>query len=530
MSNRFVNPVPQFVGDDGLPLTNGTLTFYLTGSSTIASVWQNAALNSAAANPQTLNDDGATPQQIFLDPAITYKAVLADALGVIIWTRDPVVDLAANVTAAFQVYAGNPNGNVAGNAGSVGGVGASVVYDITNQLLYVCTTSGVAAAAAWTSVGTSFPSSITFSGIISPTALAADTNNWAPAGLSTAVVVRASASAAYNLTGISASGVNAGRLLELFNSGTFNITLLGNNASSTGANRFLIPRPLVLRPLQGVWLEYDLTSTGWRTLGNMGHQAIAGGFKNLKVQTTSNTITAVTADALTLEDANGEAYRALTVSLAAIDISTSGANGLDTGAEGSSTWYAVWVIYNPTTNTVAGLLSIQSAFASLTLPSGYTFGARVGWVRNDGSSNLLRTLQYGRVAQYVVGTNPTNMVTLANGVTGTWSATSPTLSAVSVTSVVPTTAMRIMLVASGNWKGGTTANIQVAPNTAWGGANNGPSGSGGNTYPINITTALGSPNNMTFSLSPILLEGTTIGVAMDAAGGAVGCIGWEDNI
>jgi hypothetical protein len=69
-----------------------------------------------------------------------------------------------------------------------------------------------------------------------------------------------------------------------------------------------------------------------------------------------------------------------------IDITASGANGLDTGSEAASTWYYVWIIYNPTTDTVAGLFSLSST--SPTLPSGYTKKRRVGSIYNDASSNF----------------------------------------------------------------------------------------------------------------------------------------------
>lgn len=48
-------------------------------------------------------------------------------------------------------YAGNPNGNVAGTAGS-STTPASVIFDRTNQVYYICTTSGVAAVAVWTAI------------------------------------------------------------------------------------------------------------------------------------------------------------------------------------------------------------------------------------------------------------------------------------------------------------------------------------------------------------------------------------------
>jgi len=66
-------------------------------------------------------------------------------------------------------------------------------------------------------------------------------------------------------------------------------------------------------------------------------------------------------------------------------IAASGANGLDTGSEASDTWYSIWVIAGGG-NPVASLLSVSSS--SPTLPGTYTVKRRVGWVRNDGSSNF----------------------------------------------------------------------------------------------------------------------------------------------
>ena len=70
-----------------------------------------------------------------------------------------------------------------------------------------------------------------------------------------------------------------------------------------------------------------------------------------------------------------------------VNITNSGVNGLDTGSETASTWYYIWLIFNPTTKTYAGLLSINSS--SPTMPSGYTKKRRVGVIRNDASSNFL---------------------------------------------------------------------------------------------------------------------------------------------
>jgi len=80
-----------------------------------------------------------------------------------------------------------------------------------------------------------------------------------------------------------------------------------------------------------------------------------------------------------------------------VDITCSGAiNCLDTGAEASSTWYNVFVIYNGT--TVASLLSLSAT--APTLPSGYSFKRRIGAIRNTGGSNFEKVFIHKNIAQY----------------------------------------------------------------------------------------------------------------------------------
>jgi len=96
-----------------------------------------------------------------------------------------------------------------------------------------------------------------------------------------------------------------------------------------------------------------------------------------------------------------------------VDITNSGANGLDTGSEAANTWYYIYMIWNPSTETVAGLLSASST--APTLPSGYTKKRLVGAVRNDSSSNFLQFFQRGKEVKGGFG----------NIVSG-WASTTPT--------------------------------------------------------------------------------------------------------
>jgi hypothetical protein len=113
----------------------------------------------------------------------------------------------------------------------------------------------------------------------------------------------------------------------------------------------------------------------------------------LKVLYASAATVTATASAVLLRDASG-AERLFAGLSETPDITASGANGLDTGSEGSSRWYAIWAIGKPD-GTLDALLS--ESFTAPTMPSGYTYKGLVGAVYNDGSSNFVAFNQAGNV-------------------------------------------------------------------------------------------------------------------------------------
>lgn len=96
-------------------------------------------------------------------------------------------------------------------------------------------------------------------GSVTPTALAANTDNWASA---TGTINYISASAAYNLTGIVAEALGSPKLL--WNTGTFPITLV-NELTSTAANRFTCAggASIVLGPGEVALTIYNTTTSRW---------------------------------------------------------------------------------------------------------------------------------------------------------------------------------------------------------------------------------------------------------------------------
>jgi hypothetical protein len=248
-----------------------------------------------------------------------------------------------------------------------------------------------------------------------------------------------------------------------------------------------------------------VTAAGASTVG------IAGAFRNLVASATGlNTNVSVTADEVMLESSSNYYITARGVNLT-IACTGSGANGLDTGTVAASTWYSVWVISNGA--TPAGLLSLSST--APTMPSGYTYGARIGWIRTDSVNKYpLSFTQRGRKVQYKVsGGNLTGLPLLCSGAQG--DVTTPTWIGFSVVSYVPTTASSIKLVVTGN--GSSSIENCVSPSNTAG----------------NISSSANSPMGGGASWGKIqcelMLETTTIYVGAQT-NSFINVIGWEDNL
>lgn len=249
-------------------------------------------------------------------------------------------------------------------------------------------------------------------------------------------------------------------------------------------------------------------------------QSIVGGFSNLKSSSTgTSAIVTLTADEVSLEAAAGSYLTVRGVNLTAINISGAGANGLDVGISAQSTWYSLWVISNGT--TTAGLLSLSTS--SPTMPAGYTFKARVGWVRTDSTANKypLRYVQAGTSFQYApaAATNLTSAPVMISGASGN-PVSPPTWAAVSVSPFIPPTASRIRIYVTG-YNGGTIA----APNNSYGGL----STSAIQGAPIMVSPPAGNSASNS-SMGDFILESTNIYYASGGAASSITCIGYEDNV
>lgn len=240
-----------------------------------------------------------------------------------------------------------------------------------------------------------------------------------------------------------------------------------------------------------------------------GTANVQGAFKNLAASATgSSASVTVTYDEISLEDTSNAYVTARSGSLT-INSAASGANGLDTGALAASTWYSVWVI-RKADGTTAGLISLSAT--APTMPSGYTFKARVGWIRTDGTGNKypLSFKQSGRKVRYVVAGNVANIPQMATGTLGTYPST---YAAVATGNYVPSTASHIAVLLQ------STANsvAGVAPNNSYGAIN-----------------AMTNPPPLCFSTYPnggmdMPLESSNV-YACSSGAIYVNCYGWEDNL
>lgn len=129
----------------------------------------------------------------------------------------------------------------------------------------------------------------------------------------------------------------------------------------------------------------------------MGYQASKAGAKTLSINFSS----------FIVRDSTGaNALGILNTTLKTLTLTNNGANGLDTGSLSSSTNYHVFIIYNPTTTTIAVLASLSGT--SPTMPSGYTYKRRAGFFRTDSSSNIPDGYtQNGEVVKFGAGANIT---------------------------------------------------------------------------------------------------------------------------
>ncbi|EGP07798.1 hypothetical protein CSIRO_2393 [Bradyrhizobiaceae bacterium SG-6C] len=109
-----------------------------------------------------------------------------------------------------------------------------------------------------------FPRGVALTGVISPSQITSNQNDYNPAGVAAASVINLSSDALRTISGL--AGGAEGRVVALLNTGSQPILLLNESGSSTAANRFTSGGDLALGAKQAVLLRYDGTAARWSAL------------------------------------------------------------------------------------------------------------------------------------------------------------------------------------------------------------------------------------------------------------------------
>jgi hypothetical protein len=209
-----------------------------------------------------------------------------------------------------------------------------------------------------------------------------------------------------------------------------------------------------------------------------------------------------------------------------LNVSTLGANGLDTGTVAASqTYYVYFCAGTSGTCLVASTSAIQPSFTNL---SGYSYAQRIGALITNSSGYLIPVIGDGRSMRYICpSTGTQGLPQMAYGVVGNVS--TPTWVAISISGFVPATALKISLLAQNN--SGTGAVVIVAPNPYYGTLNpsNGSGWESRNSSPSIVLGYQGPDAAMTV-MGDLVLESSYIYWATNSTVASLNCYGWEDNI
>lgn len=121
----------------------------------------------------------------------------------------------------------------------------------------------------------SIPEELLLRGVISPSQITANQNDYAPANVTLATVLRLNSDASRNITGL--ADARDGATKEIVNVGSFAIVLKNADAGSTAANRFDFGADQTIAAKQGVRIRYDATDSRWKLVASTAGAAVADG-------------------------------------------------------------------------------------------------------------------------------------------------------------------------------------------------------------------------------------------------------------
>lgn len=254
-------------------------------------------------------------------------------------------------------------------------------------------------------------------------------------------------------------------------------------------------------------------------------QTPRGQFSNLRGSTTGLSANfQYTIDQVTVASAAGAAVVLSGVTLTLNTAATASAtvSGMVSGATVASTFYAVYLHYNPVTSAM-----VLTGDLSLTTPSaapaaGFTHWAKIGTFRTDSTANKypLRVIQDDNCTTYppVPGTNVPAALILVSGAMG--SVTVPTWGAVPIGAFVPSTASKIRVFVNSY-----AGPVIVAPNPTYSGL----SIASVRGAPIMLSTPEGYTANQA-AMGEFVIESPNLYYACTNANGGLMCMGYEDRL
>lgn len=118
------------------------------------------------------------------------------------------------------------------------------------------------------------PRGLALTGVISPSQITSNQNDYNPTGIASASILNLSSDASRSVSGL--AGGAEGRVIGILNTGSQTVTLLNESASSTAANRFALGGDIAIAAKQATLLRYDGTASRWRALARpVGRETLA---------------------------------------------------------------------------------------------------------------------------------------------------------------------------------------------------------------------------------------------------------------
>lgn len=132
----------------------------------------------------------------------------------------------------------------------------------------------------------SLPRGFALTGVIAPSQITSNQNDYNPAGIASASVLNLSSDAPRSVSGL--AGGAEGSVVAIVNTGSQVISLLNESASSTAANRFALGADVAITAKQAALLRYDGAASRWRALTRSGGRDTLTANRTYYVRTDGN--------------------------------------------------------------------------------------------------------------------------------------------------------------------------------------------------------------------------------------------------